>query len=81
LRSSIRYASSRVPEGVEGEVEPVGSVHDWVPYLVVALKKGMEKAGARTIEDLWKVQIGPRDRREAGVHGLSSYGRVKGMKD
>jgi len=81
LRSGIRYASSRVPEGVEGEVEPVGSVHDWVPYLVVALKKGMEKAGARTIEDLWKVQIGPRDRKEAGVHGLSSYGRVKGMKD
>ncbi|MBM3303844.1 MAG: IMP dehydrogenase [Candidatus Aenigmarchaeota archaeon] len=79
LRSSVRYASSIVPEGVEGIVEPVGSVHEWVPYLVEATKKGMEKAGAKRIEDLWKSTIGPRNRDESGVHGLSSFRKVRGM--
>lgn len=78
-RSSVRYASSKVPEGIEGEVEPTGSIHEWVPYMMTAFKKGMEKAGARTIPDLWKATIGPRVKEEAGVHGIHSYRQVKGM--
>jgi len=80
IRSGIRYGASIVPEGVEGEVEPTGSVHQRVPYLAEGLRKGMFKAGAKTVEDLWKVVIGPRNRDEAGVHGLKSFSRVQGME-
>jgi IMP dehydrogenase len=81
IRSHLRYGASNVPEGVEGEVEPTGSVHDWVGVrLMEAVKKGMFKSGARTIEDLWKVEIGPRIKEEAGVHGLNSVRKVQGMK-
>ncbi len=81
LRSHLRYGASKVPEGIKGEVEPTGGVHEWVgEYLMEANKKGMFKAGARTIQELWEVTIGPRIKEEAGVHGISSYVRVKGMQ-
>jgi IMP dehydrogenase len=64
IRGNVRYASSILPEGIEGEVEPVGSVTEIIDFYDEALIKGMHKAGARKIEDLWTVEIGPSNIQE-----------------
>jgi len=51
----------KYPEGIEKEVPYRGSVSEWVPLLMQGLKQGMQKAGGRNIEELYKVgRIVPR---------------------
>jgi IMP dehydrogenase len=68
-----------VPEGVSGTVLYRGSVAKWVPQLVEGLRKGMEKAGTRTIEALHRDAVfypaSEGGKRERGVHDLQSYTR------
>ncbi len=76
---AARYGDNRVPEGVPGTVPYRGSVSEWIPKLVKALKQGMEKAGGRTIEELYVkaiiVPVSPSAQKERGVHDLVSHTR------
>ena len=51
-----RYSESgvptKVPEGGVTYVEARGSVLQWVPFLVQALRKGMFNAGCKTIQEM-----------------------------
>jgi IMP dehydrogenase len=64
-----------VPEGVEGMVPLVGSVHDVVHQLAGGLRKGMGYCGLRTIEALQTharfIRVTNAAEREGHPHGVS----------
>lgn len=57
VRSQIRYTQStvspiKIAQGVSGHVQCVGSVHTYIPYLVNAIKHGMQDLGVKNIDEL-----------------------------
>jgi IMP dehydrogenase len=76
-RANDRYASGQgrgetestklVPEGIEGRVPAVGSLHDVIHQLVGGLRSGMGYAGAATLDEL----------RQARLMRVTAAGRVE----
>jgi len=57
VRGGNRYyledQKRKFPEGFVDWVEDRGSVYDWIPFFLSGLRASMQKAGARTIKELY----------------------------
>lgn len=84
--SAKRYfaqgAKVKVAQGVSGSVSDKGSLKNYIPYLIMGVKHGLQDMGADSVTTvqtqvaLGKVRIelrSPAAQREGGVHGLHSY--------
>jgi len=74
----------KVAKGVTGAVQDKGSVHKFMPYLVMGLKHAMQDMGAWSVDELHRQLYAGQLRfelrssaaqREGGVHGLHSFER------
>jgi len=74
----------KVAQGVTGSVQDKGSVHKFMPYLIMGMKHAMQDMGAISISELrrqlYTGQLrfelrSPAAQREGGVHGLHSFER------
>ncbi len=85
-RGEKRYLTEdeplKVAQGVSGAVVDKGSVVDYVPYLMQAVKHAMQDMGCRTIPEMHKRlhegELGferrsTASRTEGGVHSLHSF--------
>jgi len=77
-------ASVKVAQGVNGAVQDKGSVHKFMPYLIMGVKHAMQDMGAVSINELrrqlYQSQLrfelrSSAAQREGGVHGLYSFER------
>ncbi|KAJ8600541.1 hypothetical protein CTAYLR_007920 [Chrysophaeum taylorii] len=84
--SAKRYFASaakvKVAQGVSGAVVDKGSLNQYIPYLVMGVKHGLQDIGFKSISDLQtnvaigKVRMELRSaaaQREGGVHSLHSH--------
>jgi len=84
--SSTRYFADkekiRVAQGVSGSVVDKGSIHRFLPYLMMGVKHGMQDLGARDLKHLADLRANGSLRfevrtaaaqREGGVHSLYAY--------
>jgi IMP dehydrogenase len=74
----------KVAQGVTGAVQDKGSVHKFMPYLIMGLKHAMQDMGAWSVDELRRqlhegqLRFELRSsaaQREGGVHGLHSFER------
>jgi len=77
--STVKFA-----QGVTGAVQDKGSVHKFMPYLIMGLKHAMQDMGAWSVDELrrqlYEGQLrfelrSSAAQREGGVHGLHSFER------
>lgn len=82
VRYSLQSQSVRVPEGVSAKVMVRGPISQWVPYLMAGVRQGIQKLGARSVENFHQlvregtVELEMRtaaSRQEGMVHDV--YGR------
>merc|ERR1719222_1227823 len=86
--SDDRYFGStsavKVAQGVTGAVQDKGSVHKFMPYLIMGLKHAMQDMGAWSVDELRRQLYEDQLRfelrssaaqREGGVHGQHSFER------
>lgn len=74
----------KVAQGVSGAVQDKGSIHSYLPYLIMGLKHGLQDIGAASVADVQsRLRTGhlrfelrsAAAQREGGVHGLHSFER------
>jgi len=77
-------ATIKLAQGVTGSVQDKGSVHKFMPYLIMGMKHAMQDMGAVSINELrrqlYQGQLrfelrSSAAQREGGVHGLHSFER------
>ena len=82
MRYSLHQQTIRVPEGVSAKVMVRGPISQWVPYLMAGVRQGIQKLGARSVQDFHRlvaegaVELEMRtaaSRQEGMVHDV--YGR------
>lgn len=84
--SAKRYFASgakvKVAQGVSGAVVDKGSLKNYIPYLIMGVKHGLQDMGANSLSSLQtgiangriRMELrSPAAQREGGVHGLHSY--------
>lgn len=76
-RYGLSANSTMAAEGVEGTVSDKGPLSSYVRHLIQCLKQSMQKAGARSMDELHRkatfVVVSHASQVEGGVHDLMSF--------
>jgi IMP dehydrogenase len=88
--SAKRYfaneASVKVAQGVSGAVVDKGSLKQYIPYLTMGVRHGLQDLGATSLSQLGTMRSAselrmeirsPAAQKEGGVHGLHTYSATK----